>query len=374
MTINYKNTSSHGKISFKDTLQRIWEGSETKKPGVIATSILGNPKVYTAPGVDRTTDIALTSTAVALGAASGKIANPIARLVVPVVYGLGDTTLRVMKDGGQSPIDALSSGAMDTVAAVGMGQGVRALTKNKSTAEVIKATELATREAQAKAIEELVRLNIRSLTPAERDLLQGAAKASRSVETITPVADHTVTSPGVLRPGTVTVGQNNQTLGQLDPLQFPPAVGPLPPGAVDLHTMELPRTTVNFSVPQGGGGIITPVGQKVAGWSTGGLLTAAGVASKASSLVGAPTENENEDNRLTYISPRQRDLQQPNGWFNQWMSRIFPSTRLVKGMRIIPSEQSTERGQDIRSSSSSVRDQTPEEMDAVADRPPFQQF
>jgi hypothetical protein len=366
MTIDYKNISSPGKISFKDTLQRIWEQSETRKPGAYETAIkTSTPKVYRAPGVSDTADAVLTTSAVATGAVAGALPSPLARVVLPAIHGIVDAGYRISQAqaGDYSSIGAAAqAAAIDSAIAYAAAYGSRTLSKNGG-ADLAKARELATERATVKSMGQIVTddlaLSAPKLSTAQSELIQKGIANTKNAEIITPVAQTTVVNPRPFRSGSVTIS-SNQTLGTLN-RNFYNSVG-------GVARQQLPQVTEPFTVPHWGfpvqgQGALT---QKILDRGATPLLAATAAAGQFVLRSTAPSEDDNKRNINTNnkISP---DLQELPGWSSRFLARYFSPTTTINGKRIMPASNNG-IGQTMRSQSQEVRDQTPEEIEAVKEK------
>ncbi len=366
MTINYKNISSHGKLSFKDTLQRIWEQSETRKSGAYETVIKNStPKVYRAPGVSDAADAVLIGSAVATGAVAGALPWPTARAVLPGIHGIFDAGYRISQSqaGDYSAIGAAAqAAAIDTAIAYAAAYGSRTLSKNKG-ADLARAKVLAQELATPASLEQIVRDDLAlarpKLSSAKTEVLQTAIDNAKNPNIITPVAKTTVVNPRPFRSGSVTVDPN-QTLGTLNRKLFTPARL----GGQNLPQVTQPFTVPHWGFPVQGQGALT---QKILDRAGAPLLGA--VAAGGQFLLNkttTPSEGENKTNIDTdnKISP---DLQELPGWTSRFLARYFSPPSLINGMRIMPATNN-EPGQVMRQQSQEVRDQTPEEIEAVKEK------
>lgn len=365
MTINYKNTSSHGKISFKDTLRRIWEQSETRKPGAYETAIKTSaPKVYRAPGVSDTVDAVLTTSAVATGAVAGALPSPLVRVVLPAIHGIVDAGYRISQAqaGDYSAIGAAAqAAAIDSALSYMTAYGSRSLLKNRG-ADLVKARKLAQELATPESLRQVVRDDLAlarpKLSSAQTEVLKGAIADAKNAEIITPLAKTTVVDPIPFRSGSVTVDPN-QTLGTLNRKLFTPA---------RLGSQDLPQITVPFSVPhygfpvQGQGAL----SQKILDSAAAPLLAATAAVGQFVLRSTAPSEDDNKRN-INTNNNKSPDLQELPGRTTRFMARFFSPPTTINGMQIMPANNNS-IGQTIRSQSQEVRDQTPEEIEAVKEK------
>ena len=409
MTINYKNTSSHGKISFKDTLACIWEGSDPRTPqkadevqkpaddynpestndyleqqlrqryaekqllqkpregaGPSAPSLAGEPLtgeparglIYTEPGVTDMEDLQTTAVATTAGALTGFIRNPVARTLLIPTIGLADFIYRSgPAKSGQSFTnlqDTTTSALADTVAATVAQLSMRGLSKNtgkdlaiaKAAAEGEAAASIYDRQRSTDA----VRVN-KELNPKQIETLTQQAAATRVPRRIS--GDGLPGEPLAPLASSTNVDPSPFRAGKVttNPFQSLETINKPTFETFPNAKLELPQEVVSYKVPMGG----YPDNSKVPPWAKTAANYAPPVALGVIIAVQAmsPGQSAAEVAAMRTNNPEsQLDLIQKAGWAPRLLARLSPAAQSVDGMEVLPpATDQTTQGRAMRTQS-----------------------